>query len=374
MAISSMACLTVISAVGWASSDLQQKCDEVVSSSKVPGLAAVYFQNGKKIDGCFAGVRAIGTSVAIQEHDQWHLGSDSKAMTAFLIAMAIEDGKLAWDSKPVEVLALMNQANPNFNNVTIEMLATHRAGIPDIGTFPIDQTWLNPEQDMTSVRLNVTSAALKQAPVYPPDSKFQYGNINYIVLGSILEKVHGEEWEKLTTAKLFAPLGMASCGFGPPGAFGESAPSQPWPHLDQNNQIIPLKPSWQVDNPKFLGPAGTVHCSLSDWSKFLNNLVLGKQGKGKLLPSSAFQKLFQAGKDGKYTFGAWGRDQVDWAKDDVFAHDGSNTLNYASAVLVPEHNAIIAAATNSGLARGQGAVHAVIEHIGKILTAISSDR
>ena len=69
--------------------------------------------------------------------------------------------------------------------------------------------------------------------------------------------------------RLFDKLNMTSAGFGPPGK--EDEIQEPWGHrkLIVTNWI----PS-QSDNAEALGPAGTVHCSISDWASFVIDLTL----------------------------------------------------------------------------------------------------
>ncbi len=65
---------------------------------KVPALcAAIVTSKGVECVGA-VGVRKIGTDVPVTVNDQWHLGSDTKAMTAALAGALVEDGRLRWDS------------------------------------------------------------------------------------------------------------------------------------------------------------------------------------------------------------------------------------------------------------------------------------
>ena len=74
------------------------------------------------------------------------------------------------------------------------------------------------------------------------------------------ERVTARTWESLMQELLFAPLGIASAGFGPPGVPGEL--DQPWGH-----QRDPDSGNWvpsQLDNAAAPGPAGTVHITIED--------------------------------------------------------------------------------------------------------------
>src|SRR5215470_14830115 len=65
---------------------------------KLPALAgAVVTSKGLEAIGA-TGVRKAGTPVSVTVEDEWHLGSDTKAMTATIIAHLVQRGKLKWET------------------------------------------------------------------------------------------------------------------------------------------------------------------------------------------------------------------------------------------------------------------------------------
>ena len=59
----------------------------------------------------------------------------------------------------------------------------------------------------------------------PPASKagdFAYSNLGFIIAGAIAEARTGKSWEDLIREQIFAPLGIKSAGFGPPGHAGQT--------------------------------------------------------------------------------------------------------------------------------------------------------
>jgi CubicO group peptidase (beta-lactamase class C family) len=67
---------------------------------KLPAIAgAIVTSKGATMLGV-VGVRKAGTDVAAAVGDQWHLGSETKAMTATVIASLVEQGKLKWGTVP----------------------------------------------------------------------------------------------------------------------------------------------------------------------------------------------------------------------------------------------------------------------------------
>jgi CubicO group peptidase (beta-lactamase class C family) len=70
----------------------------------LPALAAAVVKDGEVIASGAVGVRALGTDVPVTVEDRFHLGSDTKAMTATLAGMMVDEGRLRWDSTIGEVL------------------------------------------------------------------------------------------------------------------------------------------------------------------------------------------------------------------------------------------------------------------------------
>lgn len=102
-------------------------------------------------------------------------------------------------------------------------------------------------------------------------------------------------------------FGMKSCGFGAPNK------DEPWPHETKNNLPSPLTPNFYAGNPTTVAPAGGVHCSLPDWSKFILAHIDGYNGKDNILKARTYQKLHTVYPGQDYTYGAWIKVKRDWA-------------------------------------------------------------
>ena len=77
------------------------------------------------------GRRKAGTDVAATIDDQWHLGSDTKAMTAVIIATFVERGKLTWETTLGDVFTELAAGFPSdFRAITVTQLLSHYAGLP----------------------------------------------------------------------------------------------------------------------------------------------------------------------------------------------------------------------------------------------------
>ena len=97
----------------------------------LPALAAAVAKQGKVVAAGVAGVRRVGTTIPVTLHDRFHIGSDTKAMTALLGAMLVEEGKLRWNTTVGEIYPeLVSSMAPGTKAITLEQLLSHTSGIP----------------------------------------------------------------------------------------------------------------------------------------------------------------------------------------------------------------------------------------------------
>ncbi len=102
-------------------------------------------------------------------------------------------------------------------------------------------------------------------------------------------------WESFIAQELWQPLGIAGAGFGGMGTPG--LVDQPWGHW-QDGSLAGNGPA--ADNLPCMGPAGTVHMPLADWSLFIADQLRGAQGKPALLRAESYRHLHQPPPGGDY--------------------------------------------------------------------------
>ena len=133
------------------------------------------------------------------------------------------------------------------------------------------------------------------------------------------------------TTDLFEPLKMSASGFGPP-----SGP-HPWGHSEWSGALDGIDPSLHADNPGAMGPAGTVHVTLSDWARFGALHLAAARGDARLLSAETFTALHSPVSE-RYALGWIVAHDDDFGGAGVLAHDGSNMYWYARILLVPDHD------------------------------------
>ncbi len=94
-------------------------------------------------------------------------------------------------------------------DVTVRNLLTHYSGLPE--DLDLAQPWQGRE---TAFRM-----AYAEKPVFPPGSHFLYSDINFLVLGALVERVSGATLDQYCERNIFTPLKMIHTRFLPPAAW-----------------------------------------------------------------------------------------------------------------------------------------------------------
>lgn len=317
----------------------------------LPALAALVLTSQGISASAVVGVRQRGTEIPVTLADQWHLGSETKAMTAALAARLVERGQLRWESTLGEVFPeFATNAQPALAAVTLRHLLAHRAGLPanlNLADYP--------GTNAPAERLRAVRETLARPPLHPPGSNFLYSNLGYILAGAMIERVTGQSWEAAMQAEIFAPLGMTHAGFGGLGTPGQV--DQPWPHRSRGEAGPTNGPT--ADNPPVLGPAGRVHAPLADWARFIQDQLRGAAGQPALLQPASYRALRTPSFGGDYALG-WLVLERDWGGGQVLHHTGDNTENHANTWLAPRRDFAVLVCTNQGGDRAREACDATV--------------
>ena len=350
------------------------------------GMVAAVLRGERIIAQGAAGVRKRGTAERITLDNQFHLGSCTKAMTATLVAMLVEEGKLNWTTTLGELFAdTVKPMHPAWEKVTLRQVLAHRAGLrhePDglaqvlnelVGRPPRAPLGTLPQQ-----RLEIARQALSRPPGIPPDTKYWYSNVGYVLAGAVLEQLTGRSWEELMRERLFQPLGISTGGFGPPGTADKT--EQAWGHSPVlGKPLDPRSPAAEL--PLFYGPAGLAHMTVTDWAKFIALHLRGDPAnphcQAALLKLDTFAEMHAVAPTTPYSKGwvmrgitrlatgdaapavtyraGWFISAASWAKGTQpggtgrrLWHAGSNGRWNAGVVIAPEIDFAVLVACNRG--------------------------
>ncbi len=241
-------------------------------SEGIPGAVLLVGHDGQIIYRKAYGHRALEPRPEPMTLDTvFDLASLTKVIvTSTAVMQLVERGKVRMNDPVAKYLPEFAQNGKE--DITVRQLLTHYSGLePDLD---LKAAW---EGKQTAYAM-----AMAETPVDPPGSKFSYSDVNFIVLGEIVERVSGETLNEYSVKHIFAPLKMMHTQFDPPAAWrGKIAPTQ----YDENEHML----RGVVHDPSARRMGGVAgHAGLfstaEDLAKFAQALLNG--GGGILSPLS----------------------------------------------------------------------------------------
>jgi CubicO group peptidase (beta-lactamase class C family) len=178
--------------------------DSVLENYEYVGLAIMVVRDNQIVYSNQFGVRNIETQEKISPDDLFRIASISKTFTATAIMQLYEQGKFDLDDDISDALGYAVR-NPRFPNekITYRMLLSHTSSLSDAeGYFNFDI--LNPE--LNSNYANVFWD-------FAPGEEYRYCNLNFNLLGALVELHSGERFDNYIRQNLLLPLGMTGSGF-----------------------------------------------------------------------------------------------------------------------------------------------------------------
>ena len=313
---------------------------------ELPGLAAAVVSSTRGIVSGVTGVRRWRSQSNIQLEDRFHIASCTKSWTATLAAIAVRKKQIRWTTTLAEGLpSLAGQMRREYATATLEQLLAHEARLPAY-TQP-SALRVAEMQALTGTSTEQRLAFLAQVFTEDPNQgtgEGAYSNAGYAAAGALLEAATGSAWETLIHRELAQPLGLTTVGFGYPAM--PSRPNQPRGHARSGGTILELPFDDARQLAKCLWPAGAVHCSIGDLARYAADHLSGLCGRPALLPSAYYERLHRRRGESVFTLG-WGRmrDQR-WGLTHFGA--GSGGWFFVRIVILPEHDASVVIASNSG--------------------------
>ncbi len=330
---------------------LQQKLEEIAEQYHIPGATIAFFSSDSILNIGKTGVRQLGQSSAVQIDDKFHLGSNTKAMTAFAAAVLVEKGLIKWDSRFFDLFPeLRAESRPEYLQITLEDLFRHRAFIrPFTDGDEFDAIPQVVKGNVIQTRLDWTRDLLKMEPVsIDSNLSFTYSNAGYAIACTMLEKVTGKEYETIIQDYVFTPLNING-GFGWPN---EKDDNQPWGHATEegDSTISTMGPKHEYKLGKIISPAGDIHMSILDYIKYLQTNMKGFRGVDNLLSKETYQYLIEVNEEyQRYAMG-WGVGKVKLAgkRNTFVTHSGSGGTYYCQTCIIPELNIGLCIMMNAG--------------------------
>lgn len=270
-------------------------------------------QNGQKLISKGYGFRDVQKKLKNTSNTVFDIGSITKQFTAAAILKLEMKGKLHIEDK---ISKYFSNVPSDKSEITIHDLLRHQSGLPSVigddyeaiteSEF-IEKVWKTP--------LRFTNG-----------SRFSYSNVGYSLLGMIIERVSGENYEKFLYENLWKPAEMEMTGYTRPN-FDKNLIAIGYQNDDEWGK--PIDKSWDKDAPFWhLKANGGILSTAEDLYKWhlalLSNKILSKEAKQKY-----FQPKLREGEtlDSYYAYG-WDVHKTKYGTT-IIQHNGSNGVFYA---------------------------------------------
>ena len=269
---------------------------------RVPGVAIAVVRGDSVILVRGYGVKEAGRTDPVTARTMFEIGSTTKAFSAALIAMLVDEGRLGWDDLVSDRLPGFELKDPSVTRqVTLRDLLSHRTGL--VGAY---------NAYVTAPRTEVTRRTRFLDPVIPFRSRYEYSNPLYATAGEAAAAVARKNWEQLLQERITGPLGMREtttditrffdstqfthcfyCAFPsriPSIADARQGTDVAMPHALRGDtlKVIP----WQsYDNAVSAGSIISNVSEMSVWLRFLLNE--GRVGERKLIKQATFREMLR---------------------------------------------------------------------------------
>jgi len=176
----------------------QQMMDE-----DIPGLAVVVVQGDEIIYLKGFGITSLKNPSPVTPQTIFDLASISKSFTALGVLLLRDDGLIDLDTPVQQYLPDFQINDPRASEITVRQLLNQTSGLP--GAFSEPLVFHQGDDAMEKMIAALSQVRLNQ----PPGLSFEYADINYCLLGALIERVTGTTFEEYMKQKIFVPLGMA---------------------------------------------------------------------------------------------------------------------------------------------------------------------
>ena len=264
----------------------RQRAEDGLRLWESPSVAVGVVKDGKVVLCEGYGLRDTAGKLPATGETLYQIGSCSKAFTAALVSILVDQGKLDWDTPIIRYVPNIRFYDDfTTKSVTLRDLLSHRTGMPRH-----EYAWYG--TDFTKEQLVENLRFLE--PNQPIRTVFQYNNQCYILAGYIVERVTGKTYEQCLQEYLFDPLGMGrSCAFLD-DIEGDADHATPYDRTDTSDALRGMRPIPFYRTPvedrakgigAAMGPAGSIDSCAADMLKWVQFHLNHGAWEGKQLIS-----------------------------------------------------------------------------------------
>ena len=191
-----------------------------VMRQRIPGLSVALTKNSKLVYNRGFGLANIEKNLPMLATSQQRIASISKTITAVAILQCVQNKKLKLDTPILDVLAwkpypqLRKKQDPRWKEVTVLHCLQHTQGNDrDLSFDPLDKTWEILKELGLPAPLSAEATAqymLSQPLDFDPGTRYSYGNVGFLLLGRIIERITKKKYAEYVQQEIWKPLGVST--------------------------------------------------------------------------------------------------------------------------------------------------------------------
>jgi CubicO group peptidase (beta-lactamase class C family) len=285
-----------------------------------PGAAVIVIQRGKILYQAAYGLADVAEGVALTPQHIFHIGSVGKQFTAIAIMQLHQAGKLDYDDA---IRVYLPELPAWADKITIRHLLHHTSGLGDYTDAILDKLFQRTDTPTNADAIAVLSTIRR---VGTPGEQFEYSNMGYDLLGSIIARVSGQSFERYLDMHIFKPLGMQQT-FSVPNARRQKA------KLVAHSYEAAEGEPYDDDPLDGLLGSGSVYSTVGDMYLYDQALYTNKLVKQTLLAEAFKSGVLNNGRKTDYGFAF---ELETWQKKAIVAHSGAWLAFLADYVRFPK--------------------------------------
>ncbi|MEO0896160.1 MAG: serine hydrolase domain-containing protein [Bacteroidota bacterium] len=292
--------------------------------------------------------------IPIQEDHYWHLGSNTKAMTAQYIQHALMVSEESLEVKFFDVFPNLKRTSKEaYYDITLQDLLSHRAGIPPFTAGLEFKSLPELKGPLFMKRWQFARHVLGMEPKFPDSKKkelYVYSNAGYVLAAMMLEGISGFSFETFLEKSRWNDKKVKSF-IGLPNRMSAD---QPWGHFGGDSTAYePLNPNHSYNLPAYMAPAGGVSQTMGDYALFVQEQL------DALVHEDPLYQMAHFGLE-EYSLG-WrhGEMEVGGSKTYYSGHDGSLGCFYTHTIIYPAKKLAVVVCANSGEANTVNGIYAL---------------
>ena len=176
---------------------------------KITGTVWGVVIDGKLAHVAASGVQDLSTNAPVTADTVFRIASMTKSFTALAILKLRDEGKLSLEdpvSKWIPEFARMEMPTRDTAPIRVRQLLSHSAGLPEDNPWGDQQLGASEEALNQWLRAGIPFSTA-------PDTRYEYSNYAFGLLGRIVTKASGTPYEKYVQAQILAKLGMNATTF-----------------------------------------------------------------------------------------------------------------------------------------------------------------